>query len=499
MVVDSLIQALSTIFQPLTLLLLTLSILSGIIIGAIPGLGPVVGMTVILPVTLLVDPSLALVILTGIYAGSMYGGSIPAILINTPGTASAVATTIDGYPMSRAGQAMMAISLATMSSTLGGTMGFLTIILITPFMIEFLLLFGSPEYFLMTILGISLIGYISTGPLLKAVIAGAFGLSITTIGVAPTASDVRFTFEILSLYSGIHYVATILGLFAIAEMMKLSIKKGSISEEEFELEGNIISGIKQALSHPIAIIKGGIIGMGIGALPGAGASVATFVSYGEASSSKKEGDEEFGEGNPLGVISVESANNAAVGGSLVPTLAFGIPGSAASAIVLGGLIMHGVIPGPELFSSDLDITYTLLIALLLGNVVILVTGLSAISYLGIVTKIDTDYIIPVVIVLALLGVLLIRENFIDVIAVFVFATIGYYMIRYGYSPIAFVLGVVLGPIMESNLHRSVQLTDRIYMLFFNSYVSILITLVILLTVIGPTISSKFNNKLTGSG
>lgn len=497
MVVDALLQALSTLTNPIILMLLFLSVLSGIVIGSIPGLGPVVGMTVILPVTLLVEPATALIVLTGIYSGSMYGGSIPAILMNTPGTASAVATTIDGYPMSKAGQASMAIAMATISSTFGGTLGFLTIILISPFMIGFLLMFGSPEYLLMTILGISLIGYISRGPLIKALIAGAFGLSITAIGVAPTASDVRYTFDILSLYSGIHYVATILGLFAVAEMMKFRNKQGSIADTEFEIAGSISDGVKTALSYPYTILKGSIIGIAVGALPGAGASVATFVSYGEASKDMKDGEKEFGEGNPRGLISVESANNSAVGGSLVPTLAFGIPGSAASAIVLGGLIMHGIIPGPDLFASELSMTYTLLLALLLGNVVVLVVGLGAISYVGAVTKIDTDYIIPVVIALSIIGVLLIRENFLDVFSVVVFALIGFYMIKYGYSPIAFVLGVVLGPIMESNLHRSVQLTDNLYMALFNSPVSIIITVVILFTLFGPIIINRIKSESGG--
>jgi putative tricarboxylic transport membrane protein len=314
-----------------------------------------------------------------------------------------------------------------------------------------------------------------------------FGLLIATIGIAPMIPQQRYTFENFLLYDGISFVAALIGLFAIAEMINLAGEKGGVAKGEVELRGSIMPGIKSVFKKPKLVIKSSLIGMGIGAVPGAGSTVSTFVSYAEALRSSKDPDS-FGEGNHEGVISAEVANNATISGSLIPTFSFGIPGSASTAVLLGGLIMHGLQPGPNLFSSDLAITYSVFIALFLGNFIIFGIGLTFISRMGLLTKVDTDIIIPTIIVLAVVGSYLLRVNWLDVGTVFALGVIGYYMKKYHYSIIAFILGLVLGPIAEENLARSLALSNGSLEILVNKPLSLLIVIIIIVMIFGPILN-----------
>lgn len=496
MALESFFEGLSIAIGPEALLWLTLGLLLGIVLGALPGIGSPVGMAIVLPLTLPLESTMALILLVAIYSGAMFGGSIAAILINAPGTESAAATTLDGYPMSKNGLAKNALAIATTASALNGFLAALVLLLISPILIGVVLAFGSPEYFLLAILGISLITIVTQGSIVKGLVAGALGFMISTIGTGILSPSPRYTFGQFGLFDGIDFVAALIGMFAFAEMMKLAAKS-QIAEADVDLGGSIREGIKTVFQHPKTTIKSGLIGMGIGMIPGSGATTSTFVAYAEeARSSAKDG--RFGEGDPRGVIAPEAANNPTVSGSLIPTLSFGIPGSGSTAVLLGGILMHGLQPGPVLFDEQLQITYALFISLFLGNILILAVGLTVIPYASRLTELNTNIIIPGVIVLSYAGAYTLNQNWFDVMAVVALGILGFYMVQYNYSVIAFVLGIVLGPIAEENFFRSLQISGGDYAIFIdpiNRPLSFILSLMILFILIGPFVKPYLERRL----
>ncbi len=471
-------------------------VLLGIVIGAVPGIGPNLGMAVTLPLTLPLGGTNAIVLLIGIYSGSMYGGSIAAILVNVPGTAAAAATTFDGYPLSRQGVASMALSASAVSSALAGFMTVAALIVISPLIVTIVLAMGSPEYFLVAVLGLSMITIVARGSMVKGLVAGAFGLMLTTIGIAPMLSEVRFTGGSLALYDGLSFVAAILGLFAIAEMLKLAGESGGIAREDVDTSGSVWEGVREVAARPVTVVKSAFIGMFIGSLPGSGAAVSNFVAYGEAMrSSESDG---FGRGEIEGVIAAEASNNGTVGGSLIPALSFGIPGSGATAVLLGGLLMHGLQPGPDMFDGELALTYSLFVALFLGNAIILVVGLALITRTEYLTKVNTDYLIPVIVVLAIAGGFTLRSNWADVATIVLLGGIGYYMFEHDYSVIAFILGMVLGPIAEENFTRSLQLSDGSWTIFVASWPSRLLVAAVVVILVGPLLKDWYVSRGHGA-
>ena len=484
------LEAVGLVFSWPTIFWVMAGIVIGIVFGALPGLGASLGMAILLPLTLPLGGVDAIVLLIGIYSGAMYGGSIAAILINAPGTSAAAATTFDGYPMSRQGKAATALSLSATSSALAGFLTVTTLILLSPVLIDFVLMFGSPERFLIAILGLSMITIVARGSMVKGLIAGFFGLALTTVGSAPMTGDVRYTFGYFPLYEGISFIAALIGLFAVAEMLKLANETGGISKGGFEVSGDVIGGARTVFDHPVTVVKSAFIGMGIGSIPGAGSTVSNFIAYTEAVRASDDPDS-FGRGTVVGVIASESSNNGTVGGSVIPAIAFGIPGSAATAVLIGGLIMHGLVPGPDLFDAgaNLDVTYALFISLLVGNVLILVLGLGLVTRAGALTKIDTDYIIPIIIVLSFLGAFALNNGrWVDVVTIVGLGVVGFYMKVYDYSIIAFVLGVVLGSIAEENLYRSLILSrDTELPIFVSNPLSLIILVVIVAILVLPIV------------
>lgn len=490
MAVEAVVDATQTIFSYPTVLWMVLGVLAGIIIGAIPGIGPTIGMAVLIPLSVPMGPTNAIVFFICLYAGSLYGGCIPAILMNAPGTAGAGASTLDGYPLSRQGRAGDALAVSVTASAIGGFVTSVVLLLVTPFLVIIVLAFGSPEYFLVAILGLAMIAVIAKGDMVRAIVAGAFGLLLSTIGTAPMAVAPRYTFDLNGLFSGVSFVAVLIGVFAMAEMFKLASQEGTSISSVETVEINRSAGVKIVLNSKINLFKSSLIGMVIGTMPGAGASIANFVAYGEAQRSSSDPDS-FGRGNPQGLVASESSNNAVVAGSLIPTFAFGIPGSGGTAVLLGALLLHGLQPGPDLFTSDINVTYSVFIALIFANVIIFAFGYLAITRLSLVTKVDVNYIIPVVIVLATVGTLALRNNWIDVATVAGFGIVGLVMVRNDYSIIALVLGVVLGPIVESNLHRSIQLHSTIPKIFYSSTIAAVMTLLTIVMLFGPFAKSLY--------
>ncbi|RQH02578.1 tripartite tricarboxylate transporter permease [Natrarchaeobius oligotrophus] len=473
------LEAVRRTLEPTLLAIIVVGIVLGLILGAIPGLGAVLGMTIVLPLTIVVDSDIALVLLVSIYSGALYGASISAILVNVPGTVAAAATTFDGYTMTQAGQSREALETSAAASALGGSLTMLLLFVAVPYLIPIVLAFGAPQVFLLALFGIVMIGVIaSQDSTFKGITVGLFGVLVMTIGVSHITPQVRYTFGVMGLYNGLSIVAILIGMFALGEMLRIADTPASLVKEGASITGKQFDGVRNVLSNKFLTIKSALIGMVIGAIPGAGAGAANFFSYTEAVRSSSNPDE-FGNANPLGVIAAESSNNSSVAGSLIPVLSFGIPGSASTAVLLGGFIVHGINPGVEMFTTNLHITYTMILALLLGNVLILGAGLFVITRIGsIITDIDTDILIPIILVFAIIGAIGIRSNWWDLVTVFVFGIIAFYMKLYNYSVIALVLGAVLSPIIESNLLRSLQLSQGSPVIFVNDPLSLLLVLLI---------------------
>ncbi len=487
--IDPLFRAVELLLSGQTLLWVVTGVLLGIVFGALPGIGSTLGMAIVLPLTIPLSGANAIILLVSIYSGAMYSGSIPSILVNVPGSSADAATTFDGYPLARKGKAINALVVSAVSSAVGGTIAVIILLLLSPLMIELVLLFGSPQYFLMAVLGLAMITVVTKGSIFKGITAGAFGLLLATIGVAPTVPVQRYTFDMLALYDGLDFVAVLIGLFAIAEMIQLAGER-QVADEEAGLQGNVWEGVQATFRHPVTLVKSALIGLFIGAIPGSGAAISNFISYGEAVRASST-PEKFGEGTEEGVVATDAANNATVGGSLIPTLSFGIPGSGSTAVLLGGLIMHGLRPGPDLFTTQLDLTYSIFLAIFVGNIIILILGLFITPRTGYLTVIDTDYIIPVIVVLSTLGAIALRTNWIDVWTIVILGILGYFMKKYDYSVIAFVLGVILGPIAEQNLYRSLSISGGSFSIFVSTPLSLALVLATVLILFGPFLKAKF--------
>ena len=478
-------EAFQTVFSWPTVLLLVGGILIGIIGGALPGVGGALTLAILTPFTLQFGSTAAIIFLISAYNGVMYGGSISSILFNVPGSASAAATSLEGYPMTKQGKAVDALTISAVASGIGDILGAVVIILLLPVMVSIVLLFGTPEYFLIAVFGLSLIVVVSDGSFLKDVMAGGFGALVATVGIAPMSPTPRYTFGQFGLYDGVNFVAALIGIFAISEMLRLSRLQGSISGGSGgKLGGSVTDGIRNTLSNLTTIVKSSAIGLAVGAIPGSGGSVSTFIAYGEAKRASSS-PEKFGQGSEEGVVATESANNATVSGSLIPTLTFGIPGSTTTAVLIGALLLHGLRPGPELFDSEVGLTSSIFVTILVCGILIIVIGLLAVRWAGYLTTINTDLIIPVIVTLSILGALSLNGNYTDVFVVLVMGVVGYLMSSHGYSIIALLLGLILGPIAEENLYRSLQLSGGSYDIFIASPIRIVLVLATIAVLFGP--------------
>ena len=484
--IETLLEALLIVLSWPTILWVVAGIVIGMIFGATPGIGSTLGMALVLPFTIVLDGLSAFVVLIGIYHGATYGGSIAAILINVPGTAASAASTFDGYPMTKEGRARDALAISATASAIGAIVTVTLLILVSPLLTQFLLLFGTPENFLMTVLGIAMISVISRGSVIKGYIAGVFGLLLTTIGIAPMVPTQRYTLGFLGLFDGLSFLAILIGLFAVSEMLILARKEGGIADEGTEITGSLKTGMNEVISRPVVTIKSSMIGLAIGAIPGAGAAVSNFFAYSEAMRASRNPDA-YGSGSEEGLLAAESSNNGTVGGSILPTIAFGIPGSTATAVLLGGFIMHGLRPGPTMFTDNLVITFAMFLALIVGSVVIFVLGMTVIVRLAKLTFIDSHRLIPIILVLSVLGAYAVRNNWWDIWTVLVIGLIGYFMVKYNYSIIAFTLGAVLGPIAEENFFRSLQMGDVPGIVFVTRPLSIILILLTILMLLSPAI------------
>ena len=437
-----------------------IGVLLGLCFGIIPGLGGTTALALLIPITFSMDSLDAMYLAGGVMGATSFGGSITAILLNTPGTAPNAATTFDGYPLAQQGRAGEAIGASATASAMGGLIGLVTLMLFIPLAKEIVLLFGPVEFLLLTILGLVAIAVSSRGKLLRGLIAGGFGLIFAFVGVDTVSGHTRFTLETDYLWDGIPLVPTLTGLFAISQMIELSLKGGSVVTERVNI-GNLTGlwqGVVAVFKHWTVLLRGSLIGTIIGAIPGLGGTVASFIAYTSTVQSSRD-PSSFGKGNIIGVIAPESANNAKDGGSLVPTVAFGIPGSAETAVFLGILVLHGIDPGPTLLLENEREVYGLIIALTLSAVGASLIGLLTARWLVKITFVNVNILVPLVVTISLTGVFVLEGKPGDVILALVMGIVGYLMIRFDYPRLTLVIALVLGETAERSFHQSLMISD----------------------------------------
>jgi len=483
-------------FQPINFMFCFFGVLIGTLVGVLPGLGPVAAMSLLLPVTFHVPPVSAIIMLSGIYYGAMYGGSTTSILVNIPGEAASVVTCLDGYQMARQGRAGPALGISAFGSFIAGTLSILGLMFIGPFLAAGALRFGPPEYFAIMILGLTILTFLASGPMWKALLMAAFGLFLSTIGMDNVSGIARLSFNIEELVDGIGLVPVVMGLFGISEVM-VNVE----SSMERSIFATKIKNILPTLNDWIAslgpIIRGTILGFFLGVLPGGGAVISSFVSYAVEKKVSKH-PEKFGTGTIEGVAGPESANNAATGGAFIPLLSLGIPSNAVMALLLGALIIHGIQPGPLLIKEHPDIFWGTVASMYLGNILLLILNLPLIGLWVKILKVPYPVLFPLILLFCLIGSYSLNNSITDVILMNIFGLIGYFFRKFRYEAAPLVLALVLGPIMENSLRQSLLMSGGSPFIFLNRPISSVILITAFLLLAFPLIP-WFNKKRPAFG
>lgn len=458
----------SVALTPTNLLYCFLGVFVGTLIGVLPGIGPTAGIAILIPVSLSLNPTTALIMLAGIYYGSMYGGSTTAILINTPGEAASIATALDGYKMARQGRAGPALGMAAISSFIAGTFSIIGLMLLAPPLASVALAFGPAEYFSLMLLGLTMVVSLAGKSLLKGLIAGLFGILVSTIGMDPISGIERFSYGNPDVSAGIDFVSVVVGLFAISEIL-INAEESLGTVYETKLKG-LFPTLQDWIQCKGALVRSSIFGFLIGLLPGASASVAAFICYDLEKKFSKH-PEKFGEGAIEGVAAAEGANNSAVGGGLVPLLTLGIPPSAPLAILLGALMIHGLRPGPLLFEQRPDFVWGLIASMYIGNVMLLILNLPLVGFWASLIKIPYRILAPSVLTLCVIGAYTIRNNMFDVWISLIFGVIGFFMRKLDFPPAPVVLALVLAPMVENAFRQSLTISRGSVSIFITRPIS----------------------------
>ncbi len=470
MIFDFLSAGLDVFLSPLALALTFTGIIIGLVVGALPGLGPLMGIILLLPVAIGLPPVAAMGFLIAIFVGGSCGGSISAILLRIPGTPLAAATLYDGYPRAQKGRASDAIGIAITASAIGGLIGGVVLVFCAPILASFASNFAPPEYAMLAIMGLFAIVVISGGSIIKGLLAGSFGLLISTVGTDSFSTGLRFTFGSHNLLNGFHIVAVVVGLFAISEMAAQMTKRDLLKVPDVKVARPGLHTITLTLKHWGNLIRSSAIGTFFGAIPGAGGVISSFTSYAVAKAAAKPG-ETYGEGAEGGVVATESANNATVGGTLVPTLSLGIPGDASSAMLLGALLILGFIPGPAMFENNPDVVGGIFMVYLASNMFLLIAGILATPLFVYVLRIPKVYLIPSILLLCSIGTFALQASVFDLQIMLIFGLIGILFRSANYPLAPVVIGMILGPILEANLRRSLLISREGYWIFLDRPVS----------------------------
>ena len=480
--------------SPLNILLMVLATAIGVSIGCLPGLSAAMGVALLLPVTFGMSPSTGLIVLGSIYCGAIFGGSISAILIHTPGTPASAATAIEGYQLTIRGKAAKALTVACFASFCGGLLSCISLYFFSPLLATLALQFKSPEYFWLSLFGLTIIAGVASKSMIKGLMSGVIGLLISTIGMDPMEGVERFMFGMSTLYNGIDTTCALIGLFSMSQILILAEKRIKERAESAKLNDRLGLSFAEIKRLSPTIVRSWLIGNIIGILPGAGASIASFMGYNEARNFSKH-KEEFGNGSIDGVAGSEAANNAVTGGSLIPTLTLGIPGESVTAVLMGGLIIHGLQPGPELFTTYANMTYTFFAGFVIIQFLMLAIGLLGCKGFAQIAKLSDAILIPSIFVLCVVGSYAIHNNLVEVCIMFLFGILGYLARKFDLNPAAIVLGLILGPIGERGLRRSLMLNDGDPSILFSTPLCWILIILCVLGVMSPVVMSKLEKKV----
>jgi len=494
--IETVLSSFGTILQLQNLIAMVVGVTAGITIGAIPGLTGTMAIALLLPVTFYMPPITAIAMLLGLYKGSTYGGSISAILLSAPGTPAAAATVLDGYPLAQQGKAGKALKIALYASVIADTLSCLILITLVGQLAKIALMFGPAEFFSLTVFALTIVGLVSGRSLIKGLLAAVLGLIFSTVGFSPVAGVERFTFGWTPLSAGFNLIVVLIGLFAVSEVI---MRSGMQKEHSPSKKTSFWSHTKtpdHRVSWPEfrsclpAIFRGGLIGAFIGAVPGTGASVSCFLSYGEARRASKH-PEKFGKGALEGVAAAEAGNNGVTGATLIPLLSFGIPGDTVTAVLLGAFMIHGMTPGPMLLAQHHEVIYPLLAGLIVSCGLLFLIGRFALELFSlIVTNTPSKVLFPVILVLSAVGSYAINNSVFDVGSVLMFGFIGYFMRRGGFPLAPFVIAFVISPIMERSLRQAMIISAGSWFVFFKHPLSLLFLVAAALSVVGIILSKR---------
>lgn len=485
---NAFIESIIYIIQPMTLFLVVGGTAFGMICGGLPGLSASMAIILLLPFTYEMQAVQAIVTLVAVYIGAACGGSISAILLRTPGTPEAVATTFDGYPMAMKGQAGRALGLAVSASSFGGIFSAVAMVFCAPLLAMAALKFQSAEYFALSLMGLSCITSIGSKNQLKAILSALLGLILSTVGLDAINGLERFTFSSPFLMNGINYIPVMIGSFALAEVYKnveVNAKKRGSAEEPEPMKVSLeMIKLKELLKYWVVLLKSSILGTIIGIIPAAGGSIAALVAYGEASRSSKT-PEEFGKGIDEGILAPESANNAAVGGSMVPTMILGIPGSPTAAVIMAAFMIHGLRPGPLLLQDQPILLNAIFIGMILASLLLFVVGRFITREFARILKLPYPMLGTLIIILGIVGAYSLKNSYYDIILVLIFSLLGYFFDKFKFSTSALILGLILGGIAENNLRKQLVVSGGSLAGFVTRPISLVVLVVSIVAFVSP--------------
>lgn len=491
--------ALSNVFVPMNIIGLVFGTGVGILIGALPGLSVNMGIALLFPLTFAFQGVGGILMLLGIYCGAIYGGSISAILLRTPGTPASVATTLDGYPMAtKLGQPGRALGLSTFGSTFGGIFSAICLIIFSPLLAKVALQFSKPEYFALAVFGISIITSVSSGSIIKGIMGGVIGLLVATIGIDGLSGKLRFTFGSTYLLGGVSFVPVLIGLFAFSQVLQ-SVEdayKEPYEKHDVKIK-RVFPTMEDIKRVMVTLIRSSFIGTFIGCVPGTGGDIASFVSYDQAKRRSKYKDN-FGNGEPEGIVAPEAGNNAVSGGAMIPMLTLGIPGDGATAIMLGALMVQGMQPGPLLFREQASSVYAIFIGLLLANLVMGFFGFSLIRLFVKVINIPKEILLPIIFVLTFVGAYAYNNSLTDVFVMVFCGILGYFLNKAQFSMSAVVIGIILGSMAEANFRGALMMSDGNMGVFVTRPICAVFLLLALISlfspILGPKLKAAFGKK-----
>lgn len=489
-------QEILSILNVKFILLVFLGSLAGLLVGALPGLSVTMATALLVSLSFSWSPVYAMALIMGVYTVGVYAGAITAILINIPGAPSSIATSLDGYPMAQKGQGILALKTASYYSFMGAVIGFIVLAISAKPMTKLALAFGPIDYFLLAFFGLTTVGSLTTKDFSKGLLSALLGIFFSLIGMDPITGAARFTYGSLNLHKGIGVVPVLIGLFGLSEILfQLSIDQGEAKLVKLDQEK---TSNREIFSHWFLGIRSSIIGVLIGALPGTGGPIAALLAYEHAKGTEKNPKVEFGQGAIEGIVASEAANNACIGGALIPMLSLAIPGDAVTAVILSAFYVHGLRPGPLLFRESPQMFYVILLAGLIGSLMILFLGLVVAPFLSKLVTIDKSHLFPIVLLLSVLGAYASSSSIFDVFLMFIFGLLGFIMRKRDYPIAPMILGLVLGGMMDSNFRRAMSLlqaSDNPLMDLFSKPITVILAILLVFSLVRNFLPPKSESRI----